>query len=80
MSTKLQQFRKEESELFNYESGEAYTGITVSTRQLELMRDTINELNEKLETVYKQKMAVEKRWMELIEKYEPAVFKNLSHN
>lgn len=43
---KLQQFRKEESELFDSETGEYYTGTIISPRQCELMRDAINELEE----------------------------------
>ena len=44
----LDQFRKEESELFDSETGEFYTGTIISPRQCELMRDSIDELDRKL--------------------------------
>ena len=44
----LDQFRKEESELFDSETGEFYTGTIISPRQCELMRDSIDELDQKL--------------------------------
>jgi hypothetical protein len=42
--TYLKQFRAEEPELFNDETGKYYKGVRISSKQCELMRDTINEL------------------------------------
>jgi hypothetical protein len=44
--TYLKQFKKEEPELFNDRTGEYYKGTRISSRQCELMRDTINELEQ----------------------------------
>ena len=40
---KLEEFRKEQKELFD-ETGKRYTGVRLSARQAELMLSLINEL------------------------------------
>jgi len=52
---KLQLFREEESEMFD-KDGKVYSGIRISSRQIEMMRDLINYLDQEIKAIEHEKV------------------------
>ena len=56
----VEEFREEEKELFD-ESGKMWPGIVIAPRQVELMRDAINDSENKIEELQTELIKLKRR-------------------